>query len=150
MKIKIISLGKLKEQYYKDGVDHYFKEIKKVNDIEIIEIMDEKLNNKLSDAETVKILEKEEIKILEKIDKSDYVVALAIKGDISTTDSLKKVIKKCDVENKDIVFIIGSSYGLSENVYKRSNCKISFSKMTFTHQMMRFILLEQINLALID
>lgn len=147
MKIKLITLGKLKEKYFVDGVNYYYNEIKNKIDIEIIEVLDEKLNNKLSDAETVKILELEEVKVLEKIQKTDYVVALAIKGDISTTENLKKVVDNCIETNKDIVFIIGSSYGLSENVYKRANKKISFSKMTFTHQMMGLILLEQINLV---
>ncbi len=147
MKIKVIAMGKLKEQYFTDGVAHFIREIKNKNEIEIIEILDEKLSNKLSDAETVKILELEEEKILEKIDKTDYVVALAIKGDISTTESLNKVIKMCKNNNKDIVFIIGSSFGLSESVYKRANKKISFSNMTFTHQMMRLILLEQISIC---
>ncbi len=148
MKIKVICLGKLKEKYYTDGVNYFEKKIKTQYDIEIIEIPDEKLNNKLSEAETVKILEKEEVKVLSKIDKNDFVVALAIKGDISTTESLAKEIKKCKNENKNIVFVIGSSYGLSENVYKRANKKMSFSKMTFTHQMMRMILLEQISVSL--
>ncbi len=147
MKIKIIALGKLKEKYYTDGVSHFMKEIKNKNDVEIIEIMDEKLSNKLSEAETKKILETEEIKILEKIDKGDFVVALAIKGDISTTESLKKTINSCRINKKDLVFIIGSSFGLSENVYKRANKKMSFSNMTFTHQMMRMILLEQISIC---
>ncbi len=147
MKIKLIALGKLKEQYYTEGVSHFIKEIKNNMDIEVIEILDEKLSNKLSEAETVKILELEEVKILEKIDKRDYVVALAIKGDISTTESLKKAINACRANNKDIVFIIGSSFGLSENVYRRANKKISFSNMTFTHQMMRLILLEQISIC---
>ncbi len=147
MKIKIIAMGKLKEQYFTDGVLHFLKEIKSKEEIELVEIVDEKLNNKLSEAETVKILELEEVKILEKIDKADYVVALAIKGDISTTESLLKTIRMCKSNNKDIVFIIGSSFGLSENVYKRANKKISFSNMTFTHQMMRLILLEQISLC---
>ncbi len=147
MKIKIIAMGKLKEDYYTDGVAHFVNEIKKKNDVEIIEILDEKLSNKLSEAETAKILELEEVKILEKINKTDYVVALAIKGDISTTESLNKAIKSCKTNNKDIVFIIGSSFGLSENVYKRANKKISFSNLTFTHQMMRLILLEQISMC---
>ncbi len=147
MKIKVIAMGKLKEQYFTDGVNHFVKDINKKNDIEIIEILDEKLSNKLSEAETVKILELEEKKILEKIEKTDYVVALAIKGDISTTESLNKVIKMCISSNKNLVFIIGSSFGLSENVYKRANKKISFSNMTFTHQMMRLILLEQISIC---
>ncbi len=147
MKIKVIAMGKLKEQYFTDGVTHFVEEIKIKNDIEVIEILDEKLSNKLSEAETVKILELEEENILEKIQKTDYVVALAIKGDISTTESLNKVIKMCRNTNKDLVFIIGSSFGLSENVYKRANKKISFSNMTFTHQMMRLILLEQISIC---
>lgn len=147
MKIKVICLGKLKEDYYKDGVEHYSNIIKKYNDIEIIEILDEKLNNKLSEAETIKILEKEEVKILDKINKGDFIITLAIKGEISSTNSLKKVVTKCKNENRDIVFIIGSSFGLSENIYKVSNLEMSFSKMTFTHQMMRFMLLEQISLV---
>ncbi len=147
IKIKVIVLGKLKEKYYTDGVEYYLKEIKKSCDIEIIELSDERLTDKLSDAEIVKALEVEETKVLSKIDKTDYVVALAIKGSISTTENLKKAIKNCNTNNKNIVFIIGSSYGLSDNVYKRADEKMSFSKMTFTHQMMRLILLEQISLC---
>ncbi len=147
MKIKVIVLGKLKEQYYVDGVNYYLNDIKSKVDIEIIEINDERLNNKLSDAEISKTLELEEVKVLEKIDSKDYVVALAIKGDISTTESLVKTVNMCKSNNKNLVFIIGSSYGLSDNVYKRANKKMSFSEMTFTHQMMRLILLEQISLC---
>lgn len=148
MKIKVIALGKLKEDYYTEGVNYFSKDIKKNNDFEIIEIMDERLNNKMSDAEIEKVLELEEIKILEKIKKTDFVVALAIKGEISTTESLVKTIKNCKTSNRDIVFIIGSSFGLSEGVYKKCNKKISFSNMTFTHQMMRLLLLEQISISL--
>ncbi len=147
MKIKIITLGKLKEKYYTDGVEHYSKEIKSKYDFEIVELNDERLTDKLSDAEIVKALEVEETKILSKIEKTDYVVALAIKGSISSTESLRKVIKRCNESNKNIVFIIGSSYGLSDNVYKRADEKMSFSNMTFTHQMMRLILAEQISLC---
>ncbi len=148
MKIKVITLGKLKEKYYTEGVEHYAKEIKGKYDFEIIELNDERLSDKLSDAEIVKALEVEETKILSKIDKNDYVVALAIKGSISTSDSLRKVIKSCNESNKNLVFLIGSSYGLSDNVYKRANKQISFSNMTFTHQMMRLILIEQISLCI--
>ncbi len=147
MKIKVIALGKLKETYYTEGVEYYAGLIKERQEFEIVELSDERLSDKLSDAEIVKALEVEEAKILSKIEKSDYVVALAIKGSISTTESLNKVIKSCKESNKNLVFIIGSSYGLSDNVYKRANKQMSFSEMTFTHQMMRLILVEQISLS---
>lgn len=148
MKIKVIALGKLKETYYTEGVAYFSDRIKMSEDLEIIEIIDEKLNNKMSDAEIIKVLKNEEIKILEKIDKRDFVVALAIKGDISTTKILEKTMNYCKSNNKDIVFIIGSSFGLSSGVYQRADKQISFSNMTFTHQMMRMLLLEQISISL--
>ncbi len=132
--IKCIVVGKMNHKYLNEGIHYYKKQIPV--DLDIIEIKDEK------DSEGMKI---EGRNILNKIKDSDVVVALAIKGKILDSIGFSKMIEDVNTYMQgDLVFVIGGSYGLSEEVYERANQKISFSKMTFPHQLMRLILIEQI------
>lgn len=136
--IKIICLGKIKENYLKEAINDYQKRLSKYTTVEIIEIMDESGN----DAKV--ILKKEKDKILKHINQKDYIVTLELdKEEISSTEFSKK-IEKTFISYPNITFIIGSSYGLDDEIKNLSNYKLSFSKMTFPHGLFRVILLEQI------
>ncbi len=140
--MKIIVTGQLKEEYYRKIEQELSKSISKKTKFDIIELKDEKIPQNSNEKLDEKILIKEGERILDKITKSDYVVSLCIEGKaISSSYFKNEIIDKRD----NIVFIIGGSLGLSEEVKKRSNLKISFSKMTFTHQMMRIVLIDEIN-----
>ena len=132
--IKIICVGKIKEKFYTEAILEYQKRLSKYTKLEIIEINDEKNN----------LLEKEANNILKHISDKDYVITLEIEGKSLTSEELAKIIDKTLVINSNIVFVIGSSYGLDDKVKKRSNYHLSFSKLTFPHQLFRVILLEQI------
>ena len=136
--IKIIGVGSIKEQYLKDAINEYIKRIKKYTSIEIIEVKDEGL------AEKEKVLSLEEEKILKHIQPKDYVITLEIEG--KELDSLEFATKidKIQQEHSNITFIIGGSYGLSNNIKDKADFHMSFSKMTFPHQLFRVLLLEQI------
>lgn len=132
--IKCIVVGKMNHKYLNEGINYYKKQIPV--QLEIIEVKDEK------DASG---MEQEGMHILNKIKDNDVVVALAIKGKLLDSHQFSKLIEDVNTyQQGDLVFVIGGSYGLSEAVYKRANHQISFSKMTFPHQMMRLILIEQI------
>lgn len=133
--IKIICLGKIKEKYLIDGVEEYRKRISKYSKIEIIELEDESNGN---------ILEKERDKILRYIQNKDFVITLEIGGKQISSTQLADKINQIFLTNSNITFVIGGSYGLHEDIKKRSNYALSFSKMTFPHQLFRVILLEQI------
>jgi 23S rRNA (pseudouridine1915-N3)-methyltransferase len=132
--IKIIVVGKLNQKYLQEGIDYYQKQIQ--TKVEWIEINDEK------DVTGIAI---EGSKICAKIKDQDYVVCLAILGDQNTSEEFAVLLdEKLTYHQGDIVFVIGGSYGLSPDVLKRANHKISFGRMTYPHQMMRLILIEQI------
>ena len=129
MRISIICIGKIKEKYLKLGIDEFKKRLSKYCKLEIIELDDEK----------------EGKKILSKIKDNSYVIALAIDGKNLSSEELADTINNLGVRgNSHIVFIIGGSLGLSDEILSRANYKLSFSKMTFPHQLMRLILLEQV------
>lgn len=146
MLIKIIGVGKIKEKFYKDAIAEYEKRMISYNKVEIIEVADEKAPETLSEKEIdqVKIAEGE--RILSKIKDDSFVVTLEIAG--RDLDSIKfaRLIQDemLDGFGRDMVFVIGGSNGLGENVLKRSNYRLSFGKMTYPHQLMRVILMEQI------
>ena len=145
MHISIICVGKIKEKYLKLGIDEFSKRLSKYCKFEVIELDDEKAPENLSDKEMLMIKEKEGKKILSKIKDNSYVIALAIDGKNLSSEELAETINNLGVRGKShIVFIIGGSLGLSDEVLKRANYKLSFSKMTFPHQLMRLILLEQV------
>ena len=145
MRISIICVGKIKEKYLKLGIDEFTKRLSKYCKLEIIELDDEKAPENLSDKEMLMIKEKEGKKILSKIKDNAHVIALAIDGKNLSSEELADNINNLGVRGTShIVFVIGGSLGLSDEVLKRSNYKLSFSKMTFPHQLMRLILLEQV------
>lgn len=145
MNISIISIGKLKEKYLKQGIDEYLKRLSSYAKIEIMELPDEKAPENLSDAEMLMVKEKEGIRILEKISEDTHVIALAIEGKMKSSEDLAKDLDRLATYGKSkIAFIIGGSLGLSKDVMNRANDTLSFSKMTFPHQLMRLILLEQV------
>lgn len=145
MNVKIITVGKLKEKYLKDGIAEYAKRLQKFAKFEIIEVPDEKAPEQLSQAEMDKIMQKEGERILSKIKDRDYVFALAIKGKERSSEELAQEIDKLTVSGKsDLTFIIGGSLGLAPEVTKRANTEISFGRFTLPHQLMRLVLTEQI------
>ncbi len=136
--IKIITVGQVKEKYLKDGIEEYLKRIRKFTNIELIEVKDEGL----VEIEKAKDIEGERIK--KHINPKDYIITLEIDGKMLTSEEFSTKIDKTLIDNSNIVFIIGGSYGISENIKNISNFKLSFSKFTFPHQLFRLILLEQI------
>lgn len=145
MNISIITIGKLKEKYLKQGIDEYLKRLSAYAKLDIIELPDEKAPENLSETEMEIVKEKEGERILSKISDDTHVIALAIEGKMKTSEQLAKEIDQLATYGKSkIAFIIGGSLGLSQQVMKRANDTLSFSKMTFPHQLMRLILLEQV------
>ena len=145
MNIQIICIGKLKEKYWQDAVKEYSKRLGKYCRFNIVEVRESLLrgNPSAADEEAVKIAEGQEI--LSKIKSSDYVITLEIKGKgLSSTELAKRIDDLAIMGKSSIVFVIGGSLGLSQEVSRRADFKLSFSAMTFPHQMMRVILLEQI------
>ncbi|WP_419725995.1 23S rRNA (pseudouridine(1915)-N(3))-methyltransferase RlmH [Terrisporobacter petrolearius] len=145
MRISIVCVGKIKEKYLKLGIDEFSKRLSKYCKLEVIELDDEKAPENLSDKEMLMIKDKEGKKILSKIKDNAHVIALAIDGKNLSSEELADTINNLGVRGTShIVFVIGGSLGLSDEVLRRSNYKLSFSKMTFPHQLMRLILLEQV------
>jgi len=145
MNITILAVGKLKEKYWQAASAEYTKRLGKYCKIQIVEIKESLLpaNASPADEEAVKIAEGKDI--LSKIKSSDYVITLEIEGKGLSSPELAKHIDKLAISGKsNVVFVIGGSLGLSDEVSKRSNFKLSFSAMTFPHQMIRIFLLEQI------
>jgi 23S rRNA (pseudouridine1915-N3)-methyltransferase len=143
--ISIVTVGKLKEKYLKLGIDEYFKRLNAYAKVEVIEVADEKAPEELSESEMIQVKQKEGERILAKISQDTYVIALAINGKMQSSEELADTLDKLATYGKSkIAFIIGGSLGLSEEVLKRANEQLSFSKMTFPHQLMKLILVEQI------
>ncbi len=129
--IKLICVGKIKEKYLTDGINDYFKRINKYHKFEIIEVDDS-------------IPSIEENKIMKYIDNKDYVITLEIEGKNLSSPQFADKLDKTFISNSNITFVIGGSYGLSDNIKNRSNYKLSFSNMTFPHGLFRLIFLEQL------
>lgn len=146
MNIKLICVGKLSEKFFKDAVAEYQKRISGFSKIEIIEVSEEKTTNQNpSDAEIGIILKKEGSRILEKISDNEFVITLEILGKMIDSESFAELLdEKMKNGTSRFVFVIGGSYGMSDEVKNRSNYKLSFSKFTFAHQLFRVVLLEQI------
>ena len=145
MNIKVIAIGKLKEKYWTDAVAEYAKRLSAYCSLDIVELKESRLaaNPSAADEDAVKIAEGREI--LSRIDKSDYVITLEIKGKTQTSEELAARMADLALQGRSsITFVIGGSLGLSKEVSARADYKLSFSAMTFPHQMMRVILLEQI------
>lgn len=145
MKITVLAVGKIKEAFYRQAIDEFTKRLGRYCSLKIIEVADEKTPDRAGDAEENQIREKEGDRLMKYIRDSDYVCALAIEGTQLDSVELSEKIRKLGVEGiSSIVFVIGGSLGLHDQILKRADYKLSFSKMTFPHQLMRVILLEQI------
>lgn len=144
MKITVIGVGRLKEKYWQAAIDEYSKRLSKYVKLDIIEVPDEKAPENLSAAEEEIVKKNEGERILKNIKDGAYVIALAINGKMLGSEELSEFLNERMVRGAGhIVFVIGGSLGLSPEVLDRADYKLSFSKMTFPHQMMRVILLEQ-------
>lgn len=135
--IKIITVGKIKEKYLTDAINEYLKRLSKYAKINLIEVPDENFD-------ITKTLETEKKSILKYVSEKDYIITMEIEGKELSSIEFAKKIDEIQINNSNICFIIGGSYGLSDEIKKMSNFKLSFSKMTFPHQLFRLILLEQI------
>ncbi len=145
MKIRIIAIGKIKETYLKLGIEEYLKRIKPYSQIEIIEVNDEPVKDNPSDSEIEIVKNKEGQKVLKLLKDSDYLISLDLgKKQLKSPEFARFLEEKFVLGNSLIIFVIGGSYGLSDELKKRANDSISLSEMTFLHQMTRLILLEQI------
>ena len=136
--IKIIAVGNKKENYLKEAMEEYRKRINKFTNIKIIEIKEE------GKVEQEKALELEQEKIKRYLEEKDYIITLEIDGQEISSVELAQKIDKILIEHSTITFIIGGSYGLSDKIKEKGNLHLSFSKMTFPHQLFRVLLLEQI------
>ena len=145
MKVKIICVGKLKEKYLVDGIHEYLKRISGYADVEVIEVADERIPEKASLAEEIMIKAKEGRRLLDKVKQYDYMVLLDVNGKEMDSVDFSKHIEKCMIDGKSTIdFVIGGSLGHGEEIIDRANMRLSFSPMTFPHQLMRLILVEQI------
>lgn len=147
MKIQILCVGKIKDSYNKTLIEDYCRRIRKKNhSIEIKEYPDLKIPERINENQIETLLEKECEKMIKSISDKDYVIALCVEGKEITTKKHGEYVKKA-LNDKDttITYVIGGSLGIPENIKKRANLKLSFSKMTFPHQLMRVVLCEEIN-----
>lgn len=145
MRITIITVGKVKESYFRGAIEEYSKRLSKYCKLDIVEVADEKTPDKASDTEEAQIKAKEAERIMKHVRDDAYVIALAIEGKQLDSVQLAEKIEKLGVQGTShIQLIIGGSLGLHQSVLSRADYKLSFSKMTFPHQLMRVILLEQI------
>ena len=145
MKITLITVGKIKEKYLKDAIAEYSKRLSRYCKLEIIEVADEKTPDQASETVEENIRNKEGERILKHIRDDMYVITLEIGGKMLSSEELAQKIETLGIQGESsIAFVIGGSIGLGKEVLKRSDYALSFSKMTFPHQLMRVILLEQI------
>lgn len=145
MNITILSVGKVKEKYLREAAAEYAKRLGRYCRLGFLEVADEKTPERASDAEERQIKELEGKRLLRHIRDTDYVIALAIEGQMPDSVELSRKLDQLGVRGEShIVFLIGGSLGLSDEVLRRSDEKLSFSRLTFPHQLMRVILLEQL------
>lgn len=145
MKITVLTVGKVKEKFYRQAIEEFEKRLSRYCKLEIIEVTDEKTPDRASETEETQIKEKEGQRLLKYIKDDAWVCALAIEGNMLDSVELSEKIKQIGVHGTShMIFVIGGSLGLAEEILERADFKLSFSKMTFPHQLMRVILLEQI------
>jgi len=146
LKINIICIGKIKEKYFTDAVGEYAKRLTAFCKFSVVELNEERIrSNTPNDSQIAEVIEAEGRRILQKIGASDYVAAMCIEGRLLSSEELSETLDKAALSGKSTVdFIIGGSYGLSNEVKKRADLRLSMSKMTFPHQLARVILSEQI------
>jgi len=149
MKINIIAVGKIREKYIQVGINDFKKRLEKFCSVDIIEIAAGKITNNQSTKQIEQMKDSEGEKILDKIPGTSYIIGLAVQGKPMTSKGLAKSIQNLQLQGySEFTFIIGGAMGLSENVLDKVDYKLSLSHMTFTHQMIRLILMEQIYRAL--
>lgn len=145
MNITVICVGKIKEKFLKAALDEYSKRLTRYCKLDIVELNDEKTPDNASEKEELLIKEKEGNSILKHIKDNMYVIALDIQGKMISSEDLAQLISDSGIKgNSNLAFIIGGSLGLSKDVLNRADFKLSFSKMTFPHQLFRVMLLEQV------
>lgn len=145
MIIDIVAVGKVKEKYINEGIKEYLKRLSRYTSLNIIEVDDEKAPENISNRDKDILMKKEGERILNKINRNSYLIALSIDGKDLSSEEFADKINNLMIEGRShITFIIGGSLGLSDEVEKNVQMKLSFSKMTFPHQLMRMILLEQV------
>ena len=145
MNITIVTVGKLKEKYLKMGIEEFSKRLGAYAKINVVEVADEKAPESLSDADMEIVKKKEAERIMAKFGSDTYVIALAIEGKMKTSEELAADLESLMTYGRSkVAFVIGGSLGLHDSVIKRADELLSFSKMTFPHQMMKLILLEQV------
>jgi 23S rRNA (pseudouridine1915-N3)-methyltransferase len=143
--IKVLAVGGIKERFIKDGIQEYVKRLGPYARLEIIEVPDEKTPEQASTAEEEQIKGREAAKLMKQIKAGTLVVALAIEGKAYSSEELAKQLQQWALKGQsDVTFVIGGSLGLHREVLERADLKLSFSRMTFPHQLMRLILVEQI------
>ena len=145
MKITLVTVGKVKERFFADAIKEYEKRLSRYCRLKIVQVADEKTPDTASEAQQRQIKEREGERILAQLREGEYVIALAIEGRMASSKELSEKLEKLGIAGKSqVAFIIGGSLGLSEAVLKRADEQLSFSRMTFPHQLMRVILLEQV------
>ena len=145
MEIRILSVGKIKEKYLNDGIAEYAKRLGRYCRLSFVQVADEKTPDKASDALNAQIKATEGQRLLKHIREQDYVIALAIDGKLLDSVELSKLMERLGVQGESTIdLVIGGSLGLSDEVLRRADFKLSFSPMTFPHQLMQLILLEQV------
>ena len=145
MKISIVCAGKIKEKYLKDGIAEFAKRLKPFTQLEFIEINEEKMKDNPSPAEKAAVLKTEGERLLKKVPAGSYLIVLDVIGKDISSEELSAKIDKLGLKGQiRITFLIGGAFGLSEQIRRRADERISFSRMTFTHQMIRLLLVEQI------
>lgn len=142
--IQMIVVGALKESYLREGQQYFLDEISKRKDVELIELEDEKIPETASEKELTMIRQIEGQKILSKVNRLNTIIAMDIDGKSMTKDRWSNLFKQHRTQKKGMTFIIGGSVGLSDEVKQRANFRVSFSRLTFPHQLFRLMLLEQI------
>lgn len=142
--VTVIAVGKLKESYLRDGCNEYIKRLGAYSKINIVEIDEEKICDNPSQNQIDSVIKKEGERILKKIPKNSAVIPLCIEGKEYSSPEFSSLIERISLENSSICFVIGGSFGLSEDVKKLGNTKLSFGKMTLPHQLARMVLLEQV------
>ncbi|MGG1440757.1 23S rRNA (pseudouridine(1915)-N(3))-methyltransferase RlmH [Brevibacillus laterosporus] len=145
MQITIITVGKLKEKYLKEGIAEYTKRLTAYCKLNVVEVNDEKAPEELSATEMEQVKRKEGERILAHMKQDHYVIALAIEGQMWSSEKLSSELDRLALHGRSqVAFVIGGSLGLADEVLKRADAKLSFSKMTFPHQLMRLVLVEQV------
>lgn len=145
MKISVLTVGKIKEKYLREAIDEYSKRLSRYCKLQIIEVEDEKTPDGASAAVEMQIREKEANRLQKYLDQDAFLITLEIQGKMLDSEAFSKTIEEIGLRGKNhIQFVIGGSLGLHESITKKSDLALSFSKMTFPHQLMRVILLEQI------